>query len=102
MNDGLGDAKVRSRDALIEANQPMPAVDVTNALHRRDGPIHPLIKLEPRLHEPNGVGGGTGHEPSAGSRTDMYNGSIRREEIVEDALGVGVCTKVDSPGGGTT
>lgn len=94
----LRDAEVGGGDALVEAAESRSPVHPPHHLRGRHGaPVRVVVQLQPRLHEPDRVGGGARHEAGAGGGADVDGGRVGRQDggVVEELLGLRVGAEVD-------
>lgn len=71
-----------------------------DALHGGHPALLVDVELQSRLHEPDGIREGAGHEASARSRTHVDDGRVGREDAVPELLRLAVHTEVHGPRGG--
>lgn len=83
MHDGLGDAEVARRDALVEAAQSVRLVDPLDALSDAHLAVGVVIQLQARLHEPDRVGGRRGDETGTKRTQDVREWRVGRQDAME-------------------
>lgn len=102
MNYRLRYTEVGCCDALVKASDSHLPIDPPHHLHGRHGAaVSVVVQLEPRLDEPDGVGGRARYESRARSRADVDGSRVGRQQGggVEELLGLRVGAEVDGPRG---